>query len=136
MEFPEELIHPEHVKFLQTDEGAVNEDASRLAHIRFEYTQKLAEAWGEEQTYLYYMRECKGWAHKMSADLEGTIEKAKWMAPTNHTYKESQKLYVNASIKRRKIQGYLDSLDFKASFIPGWQGRENRSLEYDNNEGE
>lgn len=132
MDFPEPLIHPKHIQFLQTtEESNINEDAGLAPSIRFEYAQKAAEAWGQEMYGKYRVRQLTGWAANYLSKTEGGVERGKNAALSEPNVKQAIVEYVEAGIRRRKLQGYVDSLDFKASFIPGWQGRENRELDYD-----
>lgn len=134
MEFPpsNNPISPEDTEFLRNTDTDLTEQASELAYIRNKYAQEAAELWGKATAHKYYIKEVFGWAVKLAMQQEGTLEKGKLAAPQNTEYKKAIADYIAFETRKRQLEAYITSLDYKGNFIPGMQGRENRELDFEN----
>jgi hypothetical protein len=130
---PPSPIEEEDEEFLKTDYTNIQEHAAQLAYIRNKYAQRAAILWGEATAHKYYLKEMECWANNEALKEEGiSLERAKWNARSNPEFKKAIKNYIEIEVDRKRIVGYLTSLDFKGNFIPGMQGMLNRELDFEN----
>lgn len=139
-EFPD-VIPPEHSEFLLNDDSLLTQHKYQISYLRNQYAQEEAALWGKCTILKDWLKRSENYWGVHYASMENPVTKkaygmeaGKAFARSSPEYQDLHKLWVQTEVRRRQISGYMDSLDNKAGFIPGAQGRANRTLkleEYD-----
>ncbi len=111
---------------IKPDLEELEDQAAYLIQIRLEYSDKLSDCW-----YLSQQWKQTAKMKKSSAFLNAkncSIDRAKNISEADPEYIQALNTYFWFEATRKKIQGFIETIDMKASTIPGMQGFRNRNL--------
>lgn len=139
-DFPS-IIPPHDEDFLLNDDAQLDGDKHSITYMRNQYAQRHAILWGRSVYLKHWCKQSEAYWGVQYASMENPVTKkpygmeaGKSLAKSAPEYNEVFQLWVATEVEKRQVLGYLQSLDGKADFIPGAQGRANRIIQYENQE--
>jgi len=135
-DFPS-VIPPDHEDFLLNDDANLDGDKHSINWLRNHYAQKHAILWGRCVILKNYLKQSESYWGVQYASMENPVTKkpygveaGKALARSAPDYNTIHLEWVKLEVEKRQVLAYVQSLDGKADFIPGAQGRVNRTIQY------
>lgn len=123
------------VGFLRTGTEGTDTAAKLLPYLAYQYQERLANLWELAMSLKEQLKRRKcatiiNLLKEIDPDTgkKHSREKADILFPLDSEYQRLYNHWIATENQRRTVAGYLSSLELKASFIPGMQGRLNRWL--------